>query len=232
MALFVGRGTDLPLIKCPGCGLVHTVDFQEARFQAVGELNELRLKDYYLDTICDSELADDSSPPDNPAEDKTVSPGTYVWLGIRVWNSASRNPIAATLTLRVRQNSGSWYDLGGGTQAQSLGSPGTGNMQWTDLTPANTNWFCQTACGGTLETDGVAEDNDAVLTVDVQEDYESECWWAIDTTGGSGVYTFSINDTNGQFADASPLLDSAITVQVTPLTKNVSESLSIATGLD
>jgi hypothetical protein len=119
-------------------------------------------------------------------------------VGLRAWNSDSREPISTTFTLDWQKDGGGWTTL---AATGELKWAGDNNMVVTDATPATGIFFCST-CGGVAE-DGAAVDNSAACLLDISEDGDSEWWWGIDPAGASPFsrYTFRVNDDRGQFVN-------------------------------
>ncbi|MHC4310875.1 MAG: hypothetical protein ACYSW3_00205 [Planctomycetota bacterium] len=208
--LFGNDEGELPLIKCPECGEVHTVEVQTSNAIPVDPLDELRAKDYYINVICDSRIGTDVASPvgvEDPVGQLTTS---KFWVGLRAWNNAGKEPISTTFTLDWQRDSAGWNTL---AATGELKWAGNNNMVVTDPTPATGIFFCS-SCGGTPE-DGAAVDDSAACALDISSGGDSEWWWGIDPAGATAgsTYTFRVNDNRGQFTNT--LLAASITFLIT-----------------
>jgi hypothetical protein len=248
--LFEAIGIGLPIIVCPNCGLVHTVDFQTGKIAPDDDLihiPQVELKSYYYNGVDydgggnDSEVGSNASPPVSQGVDVVDwDTGDYFWVGFLLYDIAcNQTPTTSmTVTLLVRKDGGIWETLA----ASDLALPGTGNMAYTDLTPPNTAWFSSTKggeCSTTDEADGVAQDNGDNLATGVATDdaYRKEFWFAIDPSGASagGLYEFAIYDSQSLIGTAgSPhVLDASVTIaSIGALTIDVSDGLTNIETLD
>jgi len=173
LKLYEAVGAKLPVTQCPNCGVVHTAKFDIEDLQPGKPLDLLKLLNYYYselssDGTYSGAVGSDASPPV-----KQASPGgdvtgwdraSYFWVGIAASEIGCNKTVntSQNLYLRYRIDGGAWTDLGTGTLVPS----GTGNMQYTDLSPPNADaWVAQNnSCGDGLEPgDQVAQDNSNVL---------------------------------------------------------------------
>jgi hypothetical protein len=157
----------------------------------------VRLKDYYINAICDSKIGTDVASPVGSAHYNTPVTNLF-WVGLRAWNNAAKDPLSTTFTLDWQKDGGSWNTL---AATGELKWAGVGNMVVTDYTPATGIFFC-TSCGGNA-VDGAMHDAAAAVTLDIATDDDSEWWWAIDPAGASAFssYAFRVNDNRGQFTN-------------------------------
>ena len=250
LKLFQAFDVSLPVIVCPNCGLVHTVDFQTGKTAPDDNLihiPQVKLKNYYYSGVDydgggnDSAIGNDANPI--VSQGQAVSDwatSDYFWVGFLLYDIAcNQTPSTSfTVTLLVRKDGGAWQSLA----ASDLAAPGTGNMVYTDLTPPNADWYAATKggeCSTTDETDGVAQDNGDNLASGIATDdaYRKEVWFAIDPAGASAgsLYEFSIYDSQSLIGTVgSPyLLDASVTiVAIGALTIDVSDGLTNKETLD
>jgi len=224
-------GSRFPVIQCPNCGLVHTVDFQTEKILPGIELKTIRLLSYYYSELSadgsgvQGAIGSDENPPVKQSEDETSwATSSKFWIGIGVSEAGCNKTVDtnATFSLRYREDGGSWQDLGTG----NLAVAGTGNMNYTDLSPPNADcWVAQAAsCGGSIEPgDHVAQDNSRDLSSGVGTgNYVKELWWACDPASvpAGTLLEFGVYDSQGNIGTSgSPaLLDCSITIAAAPIT--------------
>jgi len=187
---------------------------------------------YYWDSVCndgtyDGKIGSDANPPASLGVDRTGhSLSAYFWVGFMAtyYNAGACNKginASSQITILVRKDGGSWENLA----TSELAAPGTGSMVFTDLTPANANWFTgdTSLCCGTNEANGVAQDNGGTLTsgTGTNKAYRREFWFAFDPAGATGgsTYEFAVYDDNSALGTVgSPhVLDCSVTMAVAPV---------------
>ena len=248
--LFEAVGTGLPIIVCPSCGLVHTVDFQTGKTAPDDDLvhiPQVELKSYYYTGVDydgsgnDSAIGNDADPIVNQGQAVSDWPvADQFWVGFLLYDVAcNQTPdTSTTITLLVRKDGGNWETLA----ASDLAPPGTSNMVYTDLTPPGADWYAATTggeCSTTNETEGVAQDNSDNLATGTASGnvYRKEFWFAIDPSGAAAgsLYEFAIYDSQGEIATVGTpyVLDANVTMaSVGALEIDVSDAMSNKQTLD
>ena len=230
----------LPVIQCPNCGLVHTVEFHTEEILPGLELKTIRLFDYYYSEVSyqtgplDGAIGSDADPPvkQGVAVTDWVKTNKF-WLGVCLAEVGCNKTVdtSQNITLRWKKGAGgAWTTL---AATGELKWAGTGNMVLTDLTPANAKaWVAQTeSCALEPSADMVAQDASASLATGVGTgNYSKEFWWAIDPAGAvdGQIYYFAIYDAqSGIGTEGSPYqLDASLTIyQAPPTEKTVTGSL-------
>jgi len=187
---------------------------------------------YYLNTLgtdgtYNAHVSADLSTPAKHASSPDLTDwakGNKIWIGIKLsCNNCTKNPIAETLYLEVRKDGGSWLSLA----LSDLAPPGSGQMQYTDMTPPNSAWWTANDTGlcGTNKADGGATDTGDSVVIDVTTDEKAEAWWAIDFAGAadSSLYEFGFYDASGNHGSAgSPtVLDVSVTMAEGAVDRNI-----------
>lgn len=249
--LFEIATSGLPIIVCPQCGMVHTVKFDTVdHLPSKSPIEEIKLGTYYpniigTDGVNNAHVSADLATPAKHASSPTLTDWVKtnkIWIGIKVGcNNCTKTPVSVTGTLQVRRGAGgTWYNLGANTGGNSLDWPGTGNMNYTTLTPPNGIWWTANDTGlcNTNRANGVAQDNSASLTVPaLAADEKVELWWAVDLQYGDAgqTYYFGAYDSHGDWGTAGSPAVLAVTITlatVASLTIDVSDGLSNKETLD
>jgi hypothetical protein len=179
---------------------------------------------FYVDTLGDdgvdnAHVSADLATPAKHANSPTLvtwNLNDMIWVGAKLsCSNCGKTTVPTTVTLEVKKDAGSWLTL----VASECAMAGTGNMNYTDLTPPNSAWFTANNTGlcTTDATDGYAHDSQAAQIVQVStKDDRFEVWWAIDLSGCSSgsTYYFGVWDSQGNLGTTGSPTQLAVSVAV------------------
>ncbi len=233
LQLFRAIGEKLPLIECPACGLVHTVNFETAKVVALEPIEEIKLKDYYLNAICSSAFAGDVSSGNwylNTWGTLTDwDPADKAWIGVGLYENAGKDPVVSTINILWKKGvGGSWTALGTTGEVKQAGS---GNMVHTgEYAICGVTFLTQCyTCVGNIQT---IDDASSVVTANVGANQQAEVMFALDfadSTPGT-TYYFAIYDNFGQIGTVgSPAQLSATATMAEEAAIEITESDAVET---